>query len=425
MTKRKYYQRWLFLLLASLLGSCSPLMLRGKKEPRAMVGKELKLEMMVSPQISGPCLASLIGPPSEEENCLQWNDNIDGAPTYEPSRRLIFVGAGDSFLYVLDADTGRHIAQIATEGRVITDTLIDFDSGLMYFGTDKGVLSAHDAYSYQKLFSFQADSKIANDLLLKSGSLYFSTGLATVYRLDASTGTQNWYLARPLSSDRLKLSSNSNLIFMAADKNLGFETLVAPHPDGYLSILDAKNGKLEKQVSLSTVVGIRSFPDIIAPMLIMDETLWVASFSAGLLAVDVKSWQVREKIDIVSIHQLANNSDTLYAASDKSLYAIKSGGRILWQNNFHQLRTRVPNQGFPFLNANEIGKRVFLGLVSRLLIRDNQLIMATSLGAMGSFDLGNGHLAQVVGNSLGFSPKISFGGNSVLALTRRGSVVRF
>ncbi|MCA9508031.1 MAG: hypothetical protein KC505_06405, partial [Myxococcales bacterium] len=66
-----------------------------------------------------------------------------------------------------------------------------------------------------------------------------------------------------------------------------------------------------------------------------------------------------------------------------------------------------------------------LGLVSRLLVRDNQLIMGTSLGAMGMFDLRNGKLVQVVGNSLGFGPKIGFGGDRVFALTRKGSLVRF
>ncbi|OPZ23685.1 MAG: outer membrane biogenesis protein BamB [bacterium ADurb.BinA186] len=201
--------------------------------------------------------------------------------------------------------------------------------------------------------------------------------------------------------------------------------MLAPHPDGYLSILNIDGGQTEKPLVLSPARINRSFPDIIAPMLLVGQTLWIASYSNGLLAVDIKSWQIKERIDIMNIHQLAHKEDTIFAANDKSLYAIKSGGQIVWQNNFFQLRTRVAAQSSSFVGKNEIGKRVFLGLVSRLLIRDNEIIMGTSLGAMGMFDLRNGSLIQVVGNSLGFGPKISFGGNSVLALTRRGSVVRF
>lgn len=376
---------------------------------------------MVRPQLSGPCLASLVGPPSELENCLQWNDNIDGAPTYEPSRRLIFVGAADSFLYVLDADNGHHVAQIATSGRVITNTVFDFQKGIMFFGTDKGVVSAHDAYSYEKLFSFQADSKINNDIILQDKGLFFTTGLATVYSLEADTGKENWHVERPLASDRLKFSSNTNLIIIAEEGG----QLLAPHPDGYLSIFNLSGEQVQKPLSLSPARINRSFPDIIAPMVLIGQTLWVASYSNGLLAVDIKSWQIKERIDIMNIHQLAHKEDTIFAANDKSLYAIKSGGQIIWQNNFFQLRTRIAAQSTSYVGENEIGKRVFLGLVSRLLIRDNEIIMGTSLGALGMFDLRNGSLIQVVGNSLGFGPKISFGGNSVLALTRRGSVVRF
>ncbi len=407
-------------MLVALCMSCSHVVTRPKAA--AFVPSKLQIEMMVSPQRTGPCLASLIGPPSEKENCLPWNDTIDGAPSYDKTRRLIFVGAGDNFLYVLDSDTGARIAQIGTEGRVITETLFDIDKGIMFFGTDKGYIFAHDAFTYQKLFSFKADAKIQNDLVLSEGSLFFSSGLNTVYCLDAKAGKEKWHLQRPLVSERLTLLSFSNLklIEQANQKKV----LVAPHPDGYLSIVDAKGGFEEKRLTISTNLS-RTFPDIVAPLVIAGGSLWAASYSSGIVAVDIKSWQVKDKIDIFGIQQLASEGEKLYAASDKSLYALALSGHVLWQNNFSELKTEPVKLVFPFKSTNEMGRRVFLGLVSRLLIRDNQLIMASSLGAIGSFDLGNGILSQVVGNSLGFSPKISFGGSEVLALTRKGTVVRF
>lgn len=414
-----YHPNWLLALLGLTCGSCSHVVTMPTKSLTAV--PRLELKMLQSPQMTGPCLASLIGPPSEKENCLPWNDNIDGAPSYEKSRRLIFTGAGDNFLYVLDSDTGANVAQIATEGRVVTETLFDTDQGLMLFGTDKGVLAVHDAFSYEKRFSFKVDARIQNDLLFHEGILYFSSGLNTLYAVDTKAGKEAWHLARPLASERLTLSSFSNLVLI--EQEATEKVLVAPHPDGYLSIVDVKEGQELQQVVISS--NIKNFPDIVAPMIVSGGSLWAASYSSGIVAVDTKSWQIKDKINLAGIQQLNSKGDMLYAASDKALYALAFSGRIVWQNNFSELRTASAEQAFPFKKSDEMGRRVFLGLVSRLLIRDNQLIMASSLGAMGSFNLGNGSLSQVVGNSLGFSPKISFGDSEVLALTRKGTVVRF
>ncbi|MCA9508181.1 MAG: PQQ-like beta-propeller repeat protein, partial [Myxococcales bacterium] len=323
----------------------------------AALGQELKLDLMVDPQQNMPCLASLMGPPSEGERCSLWNDNIDGAPSYDASRRLVFVGAQNSYLYVLDADDGRVLAQIPTSGRVVTNTLFDLDQGLLYFGTDKGVVSAYDAFSYKHIFSFQADSKINNDLLLEGNELYFSTGVATVYALSSRAGNEKWRVERSLALERLRLTSNSSLSYVAEEKGI----LVAPHPDGYLSLLDSKSGELIKEIILSSAQSNKVFPDIVAPIKLIGSILWVASYSGGLVAIDIKNWQIKEKVDIAGIQQLAFKDDVVFAATKDSLYALKSGGLSLWQNNFFQLKTKVAQQSTIFERKNEVGKRVFLG----------------------------------------------------------------
>ena len=77
------------------------------------------------------------------------------------------------------------------------------------------------------------------------------------------------------------------------------------------------------------------------------------------------------------------------------------------------------------LSAQKSLHYVFMGVPSRLIIRGGYLVMASSLGAMGLFDVSNGRLIQVLGNALGFSPKISVADDGVLLLTRFGTVAKF
>ncbi len=383
----------------------------------------LSLKMLVKPRNYGPCLTSLVGPPLSTENCQEWNGNIDGAPTFDPARRLIFVGAGDNYLHAIDADTGASFAHIEAGGRVITETIFDKSRTVFYVGTDKSHIKAYDAFSFKNLFSFQADSRINNDLILVGDKLVFSTGLATVYALDALTGVEKWHQDRPLASDRLKLSAQSNTISLVEDS---VNMLAVPHPDGFVSLLIADTGKTKRQLSLSPLSGAQVFfPDIVAPMLELDGSLWVASFGRGIFVFDIKSGQINNHLILDEIQQLALNGNKIFAASSKALYRLNLDGSIVWQNNFQYLKTLPAKYGFPFTGMEYTTNRVFMGLPSRLIFFGDSVVMASSLGAIGLFDGDNGRLIQVLGNALGFSPKISVSNDGVLLLTRFGTVAQF
>ena len=372
-------------------------------------------------------MASLVGPPSEQNNCMQWVGNIDGAPTYEPSRRLIFTGSGDNYLHILDADSGRIFGRIPSVGRVVTYVIFSPDGTKMYFGTDQGVVTGYDAFSFKKLFSFQADSRINNDLVLVADSLVFSTGLATVYKINKEEGQEFWQLKRPVNPGRVKLASYSNILFLKNDHSFaGTDILAVPHPDGFVSVLDFESGQAQHTIQLGAPGARGAFPDIVAPMLYVGQTLWVASYDRGIIRLDPRSGQVVSTFNINEVQQLVADSERVYAATSQSLMALSMAGSIIWKKDFNKLKTRGARYGFPFVNFNPGPKRVLNGLPSRLLLSDGGLIMATSLGAMAMFDLRNGALWQVVGNSLGFGPKIGFlGSEGVLALTPRGSLALF
>lgn len=386
----------------------------------------LSLKMLAKPQVTGPCLASLLGTPNEANHCLQWVANVDAAPTAD-HRRLIYVGAGDNFLHVLDGDTGLPFAQIATQGRVTTKILWNADSALMFFGTDKGVVSAHDPFTFAKIFSFQADGTINNDLMLDGDSLMFSSGLATIFRIDSKTGKEQWRILRPLDTNKLMLTSNSNMILFKdkLDVREG-NFLVAGHPEGYISVIYAPEGPEEmRTIRLEGLGSSASFPDIVAPMLYIDGLLWVASFGMGIFILDPENGQIRNRLDVIGVSQLAFDGKRVYGATGKELLAFSSSGEIIWRTVYADLKTRDARYGFPFSQLRWGAKKVFMGVPSTLVLMNDKLVMATSQGAMGEFNPQNGTLQRVVGNSLGFGPKIGIWGQGIMASTRRGLLALF
>jgi len=430
---KKIYILALSIALPLLIVSCRTSFTPNISKIKGDHAQILVLKYLMQPMASGPCLASLVGPPSAKFHCMQWVANIDAAPTYERARNFIFTGSGDNFLHVIDANSGAIFSRIPTTGRVVTKVVFNPDGSHIYFGTDQGVVCGFDAFKFTKLFSFQADSRINNDIMLVSDSLLFSSGLATVYKISLD-GQESWRAVRPIGASRLRLASNSNLFFLKSDPHglASGDLVAAPHPDGYISVFDFMTSHVLHNIELTQGGIRRAFPDIVAPMLYVGQALWVASYDLGIARIDPRSGQIISHVldqkgqSIQHIQEMATDQERIYAASNNNLMAFSLGGEIVWQKNIEEFKTKNARYGFPFERFETSPKRLFNGLPSRLLLSDDRLIMATSLGAMGMFDIRNGELRQVVGNSLGFGPKIDFLGNQgVIAMTPRGSLALF
>jgi hypothetical protein len=384
---------------------------------------KFRLQIMAWPQIENPCLASLIGPPVS--GCIEWQGNVDASPTYDSSRRFIFVGAADNFFHVLDADNGRPISQISTAGRVTTDAKFGDDRSLLYIGTDKGMVYGLDAFSFVRIFSFAADSQVNNNLTLVGDALVFTSGMGTIYSINSRNGLLNWQIEQPLAAERLRLSENSNIWYEGSVKNPDDILLVVPHADGYLSLIRAKVGQVEKKITLGTARA-NSFPDIVAPLIWFNNMLWVASYDLGVFSIDIANWQIGRHMDLTKIVQLASDGKVLFAASTQTLYAISSASEIKWQNNFSEIMSKTPPLGFPFNRVQLGAKHMFFGSPSRLLLNESDIIMATSSGSVGIFAKATGQVREIVANSVGLGPKINWAEDaSFMAVSRRGLLMKF
>lgn len=377
----------------------------------------LKLSLIAEPETQVPCISSLMGPPGKY--CIKWNNNVEAQTTWEKSRRLIFLGAGDEYLHVVD-EKGRPIYQLSTEGRVVTASLFNEDRTVFYIGTDKGIVYGIDSFSFEPIFSFRADSKVNDNFVLISGNLVFTSALGTAYCLDAKDGELKWHIEQPLSVDRLRLMPLSNIL--PYNGGGGGEQAIIPHAEGYISVIDIKTGSISKKISLGASRPGK-FLDIVAPMVLLKNHLWVASYDLGIFAIDIATGKFRYSIDEKGVVQLAKNGDKIFAASADSLYSILASGDIIWKQRLDEFKTRIPRAAFPFNKLKLGARRVFYGTPSVLLSAD-KLILATSAGSLGVFDQASGRLDEILGNSVGFG-KIGWAGDDVVVMTRSGLFMIF
>lgn len=382
---------------------------------------DARLVLIAALQQEGPCANSLIGPVTK--GCIEWQPNVDAAAIYEPSRRLVFTGAADEYLHILDADTGRRWASIKTQGRVVTETLFAENSTLMYVGTDKGVLHAFDAYNLTKAFLLNTDSKINNDLILVENLLVFTSALGTIYCLDKNSGVLKWRLEQPRKdASRPRLARHSNIVVVEGDTDI---SLVIPHADGYVSLIDARTGGLKKRIDLG-IKRSTGFTDIVAPMVWLNNKLWAASYDLGVKSIDLNQGKIVEQVELREVVQLASDGLTLFAASMDNVYALSGSGKILWNNHIGEMVTTSAKAAYPFAGFTKGFRRVFYGQPSRPLLSSNHVILGTSAGAMGFFNKLTGRLENIVGNSVGFGSKISWAdATNFFAVTRRGLLMKF
>lgn len=385
---------------------------------------DARLQMMVQLQTQSPCITSLIGPATA--SCIPWQANVEAVATFEPSRRLIIAGAADSFLHVIDADNARRIAQVATEGRVVTEALLDKELSVMYIGTDKGWIHALDAYSFKRIFSVQADSAISNDLMLVQQSLVFTTALGTLYALEQRNGAVRFRVPTPdQDREKIRLARQTNLVVFERGKENNELAVVVPHASGMVSMVNFESGNVLQSIKLSPGQE-KGFSDIVAPMIWFKNRLWIASYDGGIFGLDTASGRVIDVIPIKEVVQLASDGTTLFAASTDVIYAISESLKVAWMNPIADKKSRPSPAGYPFNQYHGGLKRMFYGMPSRLLLGSNHIIFATSAGSLGLLNKATGVLEKLVGNGVGYGSSIGWAGaTDLVAISKRGLLMKF
>lgn len=372
------------------------------------------------------CLTSLFFVPIA--GCLPWVKNVYAHPYYEKSRDLIFTGGGDRFLHVIDASTFKTEALLNTGSRVVTKIAYLESEELFAFGTENGLLIFIDPYSYKIISTIQADAKINDDVMFHDKSLFFSTTLGTVYRIDADKKNikMAWMLTRPMDALRIKLHSQSNLL-VYKHPIYGNTYLIAPQAEGIVSLIDIVSGAIKENIVLKKAGMNYNFPDIVSPMVIHKDKLYVASYGAGLFEinlVDGHSTNHRENLEGITNIVFDVINQRLVIANSQKLVSLTLNFEINWEKDISLIRTQRPKYPFPFSRLLGDNKEALGGGISGISLKGDNLILSSYEGGIGFFDITTGNLRGIKGSSVGFGPMEQFEKN-IFLVSRTGRLYHY
>jgi outer membrane protein assembly factor BamB len=125
-------------------------------------------------QRTGFCTRSNVAPPSSK---WLWQTALPGPIYSSPAVHdsLLFIGARDSNVYALNANTGAVVWRFKTGGQVESSPL--FSNNTIYIGSDDGYIYGLDASGGRKLAQFIAGFQLSSCAVVNSGLIVSGLGL--------------------------------------------------------------------------------------------------------------------------------------------------------------------------------------------------------------------------------------------------------
>ncbi|MFH1087974.1 MAG: PQQ-binding-like beta-propeller repeat protein [Chloroflexota bacterium] len=219
----------------------------------------------------------------------------------------IYLGSSDGHVYGMDAASGDIKWKFKTEDKVWSAPLI---SGSVVYATSfDGKLYALSASDGRKLWDFTAPAAIASPPAVSGDTIFFGTFSneffavnnkgAELWRFQAG----NWIWARPLATQTTVYAASLDGKLYALDARSGSpqwsfdsqapiavpplligDTLVVANKKGTVSIVSTRDGKMEREVRLST--------EVVNPLVSYEGTVYIKGINNRIYAVDISQGRI-------------------------------------------------------------------------------------------------------------------------------------
>jgi outer membrane protein assembly factor BamB len=232
---------------------------------------------------------------------------------------------------------------VPVSGGVDSDARYDAALDQVYVGADDGAFYALDAQHGTTRWSYKGKGAIERAAAFggggaASGLVYVSTAADRVFALDAATGKWKWGYERE--------TPEGFTIHGYAGPRLGDGRVFAGFADGFLVSLAAATGEVQWARSLASASD--QFVDVDAtPALLPSpgggDTLFTASYSGGLYAVDARDGNVRWRVPTEGVGTITPFGNRLYfAAPRQGLHATDLEGHVIWRQGLTEAGDITP-----------------------------------------------------------------------------------
>ncbi len=252
-------------------------------------------------------------------------------PTLDPNHDRIYVGTSTGQLWAFDGAGGR-IWMYQTGGGIGDEPALSADGELLYVGSDDGFLHALRAVDGSVVWRTEMRGALGDAPLIAADVVYIVTENDVVEAFDRRSGEALWRFERQ-PTEGFYVTEHAGLTL--ADRRL-----LTGFTDGAVVALDPGDGRvLWTRETAADAPAARSaddlrFTDVDTTPVVDGDTVYVASFAAGLYALEVSSgsvrWRREEWTGVTSISP-APGGLLILSSGDLGVLAVRArDGERLW-----------------------------------------------------------------------------------------------
>lgn len=325
-----------------------------------------------------------------------------GTPAYDAEHDVVFVGSLDRGLHAFRGRDGAELWRFQTLGAVEGTPVLSHET--LYFGSDDGGLYAVDPTTGRMRWRHATTAEVIHAPIVTPDTVYFVNSDDSVFAVNSSDGTERWSYHRDPPGG-ITASGHAGLLMHGG-------RIITAFSDGNVVALGASDGAVawerdtagDNENTTGANEGHQTI-DVDTTPVLCDGTIFVASYTAGMYALDPDGGGVRWRIQgYRDISTLTTDGRWLYATSatlgllkvdplDGTVqWARDLGSRAMEQPILHGHHLFVPTQdqaiwvvrtrdGEPVLGLGRSGASAPPRIV------DHQLFFATNASVLLAYSL--------------------------------------
>jgi outer membrane protein assembly factor BamB len=320
-------------------------------------------------------------------------------PGIDAANDRVYTGSTRGKLWALDMN-GHTVFKVDTEAGIEAQPVTDSARNEVYVVNVRGAVFALRGQDGGLRWKADAGASVSQPGLLSSDALYLVTDEDTVVALSRVDGSVLWRYHRE-PHEGFVIAGHAGLVIASGKLLTGFG-------DGTVVALDASDGRVlweaDTAVDLADVETTNRFTDVDTTPAVVNDLVYVASFSGGLYALELANGTVHaHEADLRGVTGVTATPDALIVSSAES-------GLVCLE--LPQLSVRWRH-------------RVTRGAPGKSEVRGDNVYVAESLGALLALSLANGREVGRLETAHGFTAPPSFEGRLGFALSNAAKLFSF
>lgn len=281
-------------------------------------------------------------------------------PGLDPVGGRFYVGTTRGLLLAFNTD-GRERYRVDAGAAIEAQPVIDPRTGEVYAATVRGTLLALHGENGEQHWKAEAGAAVSQPVLLTKDAVYVVTDEDAVLAFARKDGSVLWRYRRE--------AREGFLIAGHAGLTLADNRVLAGFDDGAVVALDAGDGRVlwetDTSLDLEDIDPARRFTDVDTTPAVVDDMVYVASFSGGLYGLELATGTVRShEGQLKGITGITATRDALLLSSAELGVLCLDLPMLTprWQRKIHGAPGRTEVQGDRVYVAESLGAFLALSL---------------------------------------------------------------